>query len=242
MHESTTIHLLSGGAAQGLVTQLQVRFQAQFQAKFKTQGGCTVAGNFGAVGIMKDRLLAGEACDVIILTEALIGQLIADGHVVAGSARSLGIVKTGIAVKVGEPAPDVGDPGALKAALLSATGIYFPDPVKATAGIHFMKVLKALGVDAALADRLRPFPNGATAMREMSQCEQAGLIGCTQVTEILYTPGTKLVAPLPREFELATVYTAAVCTRARHPSMAVAFIDLLTAAETAALRRAAGFE
>ena len=242
MHESTTIHLLSGGAAQGLVTQLQVRFQAQFQAKFKTQGGCTVAGNFGAVGIMKDRLLAGEACDVIILTDALIGQLIADGHVAASSARALGIVKTGIAVKAGEAAPDVDNPEALKAALLSATGIYFPDPVKATAGIHFMKVLKALGIDATLADRLRPFPNGATAMAEMSQCSQVGLIGWTQVTEILYTPGIKLVAPLPKAFELATVYTAAVCTGARHAAMAAAFIDLLTGAETSALRRTAGFE
>ena len=234
MIDSHVLHLLSGGAAQGAVAQLQMQFQAQ--------NAYLVSGSFGAVGLMQDRLLAGEACDVIILTEALIGQLMAEGHVVAGSVRSLGVVKTGIAVKAGEPAPDVGDPDALKAALLGATGIYFPDPVKATAGIHFMKVLKALGIDATLADRLRPFPNGATAMREMSQCEQAGLIGCTQVTEILYTPGTKLVAPLPREFELATVYTAAVCTRAKHAAMAAAFIDLLTGAETSALRRTAGFE
>jgi molybdate transport system substrate-binding protein len=238
MNDSNTVRLLSGGAVQGLVNQLQ----AQFQAGFETQGGCTLAGNFGAVGIMKDRLLAGEACDVIILTEALIAQLTAEGHAVAGSARALGVVKTGIAVKAGAPLPGVNNPAALKAALLAATGIYFPDPVKATAGIHFMKVLQALGIDAILADRLRPFPNGATAMREMSQCPQAGLIGCTQVTEILYTPGITLVAPLPKEFELATVYTAAVCARATHPAMAVALIHLLAGAETAALRRTAGFE
>ncbi len=238
MNEFTTVYLLSGGAAQGLVKQIQ----PQFQAKFETQGGAMVAGNFGAVGVMKDRLLAGEACDVIILTEALIGQLIGSGDVVAGSARALGVVRTGIAVKAGELVPDVGNPEALKAALLSATGIYFPDPVKATAGIHFMKVLRGLGIDATLADRLRPFPNGATAMREMSHCPQPGLIGCTQVTEILYTPGIMLVAPLPKEFELATVYTAAVCTGTRHPVMAAAFIDLLSGAEAAAVRRAAGFE
>ena len=191
---------------------------------------------------MKDRLLAGEACDVIILTEALIGQLTAAGHVVSGRARALGVVKTGIAVKADELVPIVDNPAALKAALLGAIGIYFPDPVTATAGIHFMKVLKALGIDAELADRLRPFPNGATAMREMSQCPQAGLIGCTQVTEILYAPGIKLVAALPKEFELATVYTAAVYTGARHPAMAQALIDLLTGADTEALRRTAGFE
>ena len=78
-------------------------------------------------------------------------------------------------------------------------------------------MLKALGIDATVADRLRPFPNGATAMREMSHCPEAGLIGCTQVREILYTPGIKRVAPLSKEFELDTVYTAAVCAGARLP-------------------------
>jgi hypothetical protein len=36
------------------------------------------------------------------------------------------------------------------------------------------------------------------------------------VTEILYTPGVELVAPLPPRFELATVYTVAVSARAAH--------------------------
>lgn len=230
----TSLHLLSGGAAQGLVVPLQDRFQAQ--------SGCAIQGNYGAVGLMKDRLLAGEPCDVIILTQALIEQLTASGHVRAGSAQSLGLVKTGIAVKVGEPAPPVDSPAALKAALLAAQGIYFPDPVKATAGIHFMNVLKGLGIDAIVAARLRPFPNGNIAMRELSQAKESGLIGCTQVTEIRYTPGVQLVAPLPKEFELATVYTAAVCTRATQPQAARDLIALMSSADAAALRRACGFE
>lgn len=230
----TSLHLLSGGAAQGLVTQLQDQFQAQ--------SGCAIQGNFGAVGLMKDRLLAGAPCDVVILTQALIEQLTASGHVLAGSAQSLGVVKTGIAVKVGEPVPPVATPADLKAALLAARGIYFPDPVKATAGIHFMNVLKRLGIDTALTSRLHPFPNGATAMREMAQAAGAGLMGCTQVTEILYTPGVQLVAPLPKEFELATVYTAAICAQAGQPQAATALIRLLISPEAALLRRSGGFE
>lgn len=229
-----SIRLLSGGAAQGLVTQLQGRFQAR--------NGCAIEGSFGAVGLMKDRLLAGEPCDVIILTQALIEQLAASGHVLAGSGQPLGRVKTGIAVKLGEPVPQVDSVAALKAALLAAQGIYFPDPVKATAGIHFMNVLKELGIDAALSSRLRPFPNGATAMRELAQASGAGLIGCTQVTEILYTPGVQLVAPLPQAFELATVYTAAVCGQAERPQAAAELIRLLVSDEAAPLRRAGGFE
>jgi molybdate transport system substrate-binding protein len=229
-----TIRLLSGGAAQGLVRQLQDRFLAE--------SGYRVAGNFGAVGAMRDRLLAGEPCDLIILTQALIDALIGGGQVVDGSQTPLGVVKTGVAMKAGETAPRVDTAAALKAALLAAPGIFFPDPVKATAGIHFMKVLQALGIAEALAARLRPFPNGATAMREMAQAGEAGLIGCTQITEILYTPGVQLVGLLPTEFELVTVYTAAVCSAAREPQAAADLIRLLAGTDAAAVRSAGGFE
>jgi molybdate transport system substrate-binding protein len=228
------VRLLSGGAAKGLVSQLQDRFNSQT--------GCAVHGDFGAVGIMRDRLLAGEPCDVVILSQALIDQLAKDGHVERDSVTPLGAVKTGVAVKAGERAPDVATAAALKSALLGAKGIYFPDPQKATAGIHFMKVLKSLGVDEQLAARLRPYPNGATAMREMAQSAETGLIGCTQVTEINYTPGVQLVGLLPPEFELATVYTAAVCTRATQPTAAANLIRLLASREAAAMRASGGFE
>jgi molybdate transport system substrate-binding protein len=231
---SEQIHVLSGGAAQGLVIQLQERFRAQHDFG--------VAGTFGAVGMMKDSLLAGTPCDVIILSEALISGLTASGDLIAGSARALGAVKTGVAVKSGDAPVDVSSPEALKAALRAAKGIYFPDPVKATAGIHVMRVLKELGLDVELADRLRPFPNGATAMRAMADSAEKGLVGCTQVTEILFTDGVDLVAPLPKEFELATVYTAAVTTRSAHPAAAAALIAMLTSPDAAALRLACGFE
>lgn len=230
----TSIHLLSGGAAQGLVTQLEDRFQAQHQ--------CNIDANFGAVGMMKDSLLAGTPCDVVILTDALITQLIASGDLVAGSARALGAVKTGVAIKDGDAPVAVHSPAALKAALQAARGIYFPDPLKATAGIHFMNVLKQLGLESELADRLRPFPNGATAMKAMAEAAGPGLIGCTQVTEILYATGVQLIAPLPVEFELATTYTAALCTRAAQPQAAHALIELLASPDAAALRLACGFE
>ncbi len=228
------LHILSGGAAKGLVGQLE--------AKFLAQTHCTVSGTYGAVGLMKDKLLAGAPCDVLILTQALIDQLTASGDVVAGSASTLGLVKTGVAVKTGEPQPKVDTPADLKATLLAASGIYFPDPAKATAGIHFMKVLQELGIDHELAPRLRVFPNGATAMGEMAKSAEVGLVGCTQVTEILYTNGVQLVAVLPKAFELATVYTAAVCTKAAQPQAATALIKLLTSPEAAELRRSGGFE
>ena len=238
MHTPHQLHLLSGGAAQGLVSHLQ--------GSFKAKHLCSISGTFSAVGMMKAALLAGAPCDVIILTDTLIAELMSSGHVLAGSAKNVGVVKTGVAVKSGDRPVDVSTPDKLKAVLRAAKGIYFPDPIKATAGIHVMKVLKALALDVELASKLHPHANGATAMKAMADAEAlpggSGLIGCTQITEIVYTSGVDLVAPLPKEFELATTYTAAVCTNATQPESAAALIALMASADTAALRLTCGFE
>lgn len=228
------IHLLSGGAAFGLVSRLQERYALE--------SGCAVEGRYSAVGAMREQLLAGAPCDVLILTAALIAELQASGHVALGSARALGKVRTGVAVQQGDASPALDTPEQLKAALLNASAIYFPDPIQATAGIHFMAVLQRLGIDGPLAPRLRPFPNGASAMAEMARSGERGAIGCTQITEILSIPGVRLAAALPKTFELATVYTAAVAARAQNPQAAQALVALLAGAEAASLRRECGFE
>ena len=230
---SRFIHLLSGGAAQGLVNDLKPSIEVATSTMMSS--------TFGAVGLMKQRLIEGAPCDVVILTAALIEQLTASGHVLAGSARHLGPVKTGVAVKSGSPWPQLETAEQLKAAMLAATGIYFPDPQLATAGIHFMKVLNGLGIADTVASKLRPYPNGNTAMNAMAACDDPQAIGCTQVTEILITAGVDLVANLPIEFELATTYTAGVRSTSTCAQQAQAMIDILTSPEHANLRAQGGF-
>jgi molybdate transport system substrate-binding protein len=79
-------------------------------------------------------------------------------------------------------------------------------------------VLRRLGLHDRLAHRFATFPSGAVAMRELAASSDDVPIGCTQVTEILYTDGVRLAGVLPSEFELATGYTAAVAARSADPS------------------------
>jgi molybdate transport system substrate-binding protein len=225
--------VLSGGAAQGLVGALA--------PQFKAETGCDIDGTFGAVGAMRDELLAGTPADVVILTYALIHELARRGHVVPGSAADIGTVLTAIAVRRDDPAPPIADAADLRAALLAGGEIYFPDPKLATAGIHFAGVLDRLGIAAEVAPRLRTFPNGATAMRALAAATGQRPIGCTQATEILATPRLRLVAPLPGELGLATVYTAAVCTKAGLSEQARALVGLLGSPAARESRQRAGF-
>ena len=181
--------------------------------------GASIRGTFGAVGAMREKLLAGEPCDAFVSTAQMLDALEKDGRVVAGSVRPIGRVRTGIAVRAGDPVPTITDGESLAARLREAPAIYMPDAERATAGIHFIRVLDRLGLLGTVAARLRAFPNGATAMLELAHSGIPGAIGCTQVTEILYTPGVVLAAMLPTEFELATVYSAAVCANAESPAL-----------------------
>lgn len=219
------LRILSAGAAQGVVSALAAQHGFELEAQF------------GAVGAMREKLDAGAACDLIVLTRRQIDVLLAQGRCTA--AADLGRVRTGVAVRAGDPQPPIGDRAALRASLLGAEAIFHPDASKATAGIHFAKVLAALGIAAAVAARLRPHPNGASAMRALAASDAPGAIGCTQISEIRNTPGAALVGPLPGEFELATTYSAALSAPGDGPRR---FFDLLTGHASAALRSAAGFE
>jgi molybdate transport system substrate-binding protein len=125
---------------------------------------------------------------------------------------------------------------------MASRGIYVPDTEASTAGIHVMRVLRDLGIEQAVRPFLRPFANGAIAMRHLAEAQEQNAIGCTQITEIKYSPGLTLVGPLPEAQGLGTVYAAAVAARSAQPSLARAFAGLLTGAATSDLRIASGFE
>jgi hypothetical protein len=136
-------------------------------------------------------------------------------------------VQTAIAVPAQASAPPIGDAEALKSTLLAATALYFPDATLSTAGAHVAAMLAQLGLRDAMASRLRMFANGATAMRELVAAADDGAVGCTQATEIVATPGLKLVGALPAPFALATVYSAALASAAGDGDAARRFIEAL---------------
>jgi len=225
--------ILSGGAAQGLV--------ARIAPKFEAVTGWSIDGEFGAVGTMAAKLRSGVTADLIILTAAIVGELDREGFVVAGSIRPVGLVETALAVRSQDSMAPVAAAAALRRAFLAAEAIFVPDITASTAGIHVMTVLNRLGIADQVRPQLKIFPNGATAMRSLAASDAVHPIGCTQSTEIIGSPGLKLVGPLPDEFALKTIYSAAIAAKAADVAIATAFVDLLAGAEQLPLRIKAGF-
>jgi molybdate transport system substrate-binding protein len=229
----SSLKILSGGAAQGLVASLE--------AKFKAMTGLGIEGEFGAVGAMADKLRAGTPADILVLTAAMIADLARENLVAGGSIVDIGLVETAIAIRAGDAPVSIRNTVELRKAFLTADAIFVPDTRASTAGIHVAKVLQQLGIADEVAARLNIFPNGATAMRNLVASTATKPIGCTQSTEIIGTPGVVLSGSLPPGCELSTVYTAAVATQAADAEHAQDLIDLLTGADQRELRRLAGF-
>ena len=230
-----TLHILSAGAAKAVVNTLAETF---------TREECVaVSAVFNAAGTIRTQFVAGEPCDVLILPIAMLDALAAERRIDANTHLSLGHVPTGIAVATGVAAPRIGDAAATRSAFENASAIYCPDTQQSTAGLHVVRVLQEMGIHASVAARIRDYANGAQAMAALaalgSRRERA--IGCTQVTEILYTPGVSLVGVLPPPFELTTIYSVAVSSQSRDSERALRFAALLTGPHSEALRIESGF-
>jgi molybdate transport system substrate-binding protein len=229
----TALRILSGGAAQGLVASLALQFKALT--------GLAIDGEFGAVGTMAGKLETGTGADLVLLTAAVIADLIQKGLVIRDTVEDIGIVETAIALRAGDPPVSISDATGLRKALLAADAIFVPDTKASTAGIHVASVLDRIGIAAEVASRLKIYPNGATAMRHLAAADAVTAIGCTQSTEIINTPGVVVSGALPPGYELATVYTAGVTSQSRQATDAKRLIALLTAADHSELRERAGF-
>ena len=229
-----TIRILSGGAAQAVVEKIA--------AEFRRDTGHEISAEFSAVGSMKEKVVAGEPVDMVILTAALVDGLIAGGFVVPGSRIDLGRVGTGVAVRAGTPLPDVSNADVLRGTMLAATCIACPDPAVATAGKVVMNLVEKLGIAGQVKPKMKYFPNGYAAMGWLASSTGNLEMGITQVTEILPNKGVTLAGPLPDALQMKTVYSVGLASRAANADVAKEFIARLTAPAARPVLTAAGYE
>jgi molybdate transport system substrate-binding protein len=230
--EAAELKVMSAGAMKTIVTELG--------ADFTRETGHTLALTTGTVGQLRDKILAGEAADVVVMSDTAIDQLIGQGHLVRGSRVDIARTGIGVAVREGAPKPDIATPEALKQALLAAKSIAYVDPASGgTSGIYFATVLQRLGIADAVKDKSILKPGGFVA--ELVARGEAEL--CVhQISEILPVKGATLVGPLPRELQKVTVYSAALPARAPGGEPAKAFIEFLSRPAFKAKLAAAGLD
>lgn len=200
------VRVLAAGAAKAALEKIAPQFQRAT--------GHTVRAGFDTVGAQRDQVLkapAGEAADMVILSDSAIAQLAAAGRLGATPRQPIGTVAVSLAVPAGTALPDISTAEALKLTLQGAKSIAYADPARgATAGTHFDKVLQALGLRESLAPQLHVLPFGVDVIKDVSIGKFA--LGVSQSSEILQHEGIAMVGPLPAPYALTTAYSAAVAS------------------------------
>jgi molybdate transport system substrate-binding protein len=213
------IKVMSAGAVKPMVAALG--------AEFERDSGTKIDFNFGTAGALRDRIKAGEAADLVVLSESIIAGLDKLGLIAAGSIADLGRTVTGVVVRDGAPMPDISTPEAFKQALLKAKSVAYTDPkAGGSGGIFLAALLEKLGI-AAEVNRNAVLGKGGVDVT-ISVAEGRAELGVTFISEVLPIKGVTVVGPLPGDLYNANTYTAAIHAGSAARDTAAAFLRKLT--------------
>jgi molybdate transport system substrate-binding protein len=195
---------------------------------------------YSTIAELKKRIDGGETADVMLLSRPILDDLAGQGKVTQGSIVNIGASYVAVGVRAGAPIPDISTPEKLKAALLATKSISYADPSKGGAsGVHFAKVLDRLGIAAEMKPKTKLVPNAQAG--ELVASGEAEM-GVAQASEIAAVPGTRLVGPLPGEFNSRITFAAGIGSTCKDPSAAKALIDLLASPAGAVVLKSKGMD
>ena len=208
--------------------------------KFEAQSGHKVKATYGSGGGTKAQVIKGEPFDVPVV-QLPLEPVIASGQVVPASETPLAHVEVGIAVRTGQPKPDISTVDKVKKLLLDAKYIAYPNAAAgAAAGVSFEQTLQKLGIAEAMKPKIKPAQGGRGAMLLLAKGEID--IGLTFISEIITEPGVEAVGPLPRDISTPTVLIGFVSSHAKEPEAAKALVSFLSSPAAASVYRARGME
>ena len=220
---SGEVHVLTSGGFAAAYDVLAPRFEAATGMRLVTAQGASTG---GAPDSIPARLARGERFDVLIMSQAGLNELVGRGLVRADSRVDLASSSIGMAVREGEPLPDISTPEAFRAALLAAESIGYSASVSGT--YLATELFPRLGLSAELGPKSRRIVSErVAAVVARGEVE----VGFQQVSEILSIAGAAYAGPLPAEYQRVTTFSTGVMAAARNPAGGQRLIDYLSSAE-----------
>jgi len=216
-------------ATRELLAELAARAQ-------RVLGQAIAAEAAGGVDVAK-RVQAGEKVDVVVLSREAIDRLIDSGRLLRDSRVDLAKSGIALAVRAGDPRPDITSEQAVRDAVLSAKSVsYSTGP----SGVYLEKLFARWGILEQIRARIRVAPPGVPVGSLVAQGEVQ--LGFQQLSELLHLAGIEVVGSLPESIQSITVFSAAIAATCPSPAAARALLDYMAGAETASIKRRYGME
>ncbi|WP_441235770.1 substrate-binding domain-containing protein [Bradyrhizobium sp. 930_D9_N1_4] len=204
---------------------------------FEAASGIHVDSDFAPTLALLKRLRDGEAADLVILTREGLDEMIGEGRVVADSAADLARSYVGLAVRAGQPHPDIATEAALRATLLAARSVAYSR--LGASGVYFAQLIQQWGIAAEINARATIVEQGFTAERLVSG--EADL-AVQQISELKQVEGIEIVGPVPHELQTPAVFSAGRMANAKSAEAADRLLRYLASPEVVPVLRQSGLE
>jgi len=215
----------------------------QLTAEFERASGHRLHCSYGPSNRVFKQVAEGEVNDVTIVTAQLIGELIKQGRIVAGSETDLARSAMALAVQKGAPQPDISTAEKFKEAMLKAKSLGMSNPVGGgTSGGVLARAFERLGIADEMKPKLTFGPGGPAGLIGNFLVRKEVELGIQQMPELMAVPGIDIVGPLPPGIQQISTFCAGVSTGAKQAAAGRAFIAFMTTPAAKAVLRAKGME
>jgi molybdate transport system substrate-binding protein len=203
---------------------------------FERKTGHKLKATIGAGGATHQQVVRGEPFDVPVV-QPPYKDVLDSGNVVASSETPLATVAVVVAVRKGDPKPDISTPDAVKRMLLAAKAISYPDGAGGrggAAGVSFDETQKKLGIFEQMQPKIKRV-QGVSLMQLLTRGDID--VAVTFASEIS-DPGVAVVGALPRAISTPTALVGFISSHAKAGEAARALLSYLSSSEAAAAYKA----
>jgi molybdate transport system substrate-binding protein len=225
----TALRVLSTLAVMGAMPALSAAYQIETGVALDVDFAPTVA--------LLERLRAGAEADIAILTASGIDGLIGEGLIRPGTRTDVALSFIGVAVRAGEPKPDISSAEAFRATLLAARCVAYSRI--GASGLYFADLIRRLGIEHQVNSKAIIVASGFTAEQVVSG---AADLAVQQVSELLVVPGIDVVGKLPPKIQTVATFSAGLLAGSVQPDAAAGLLLFLRSRAIAPILRRHGLE
>lgn len=223
--QKAELNVMCSGGFTAAYQILSSQFMDQNMIELETVYGASI----GSVpSSIPERLARREQADVVILANEGMEQLVEDGYVIADSRVELAESIIGMAVREGQPLPDISSVDHLKSVLLKAKSIAYS---ASTSGTYLStELFQRLGIEDQIRDKcIRVEGERVGSVVARGEAE----IGFQQVSELLPIQGITYVGIIPMEVQYVTTYSAAITVNSENVESARKLISYISSSKAA---------
>jgi len=205
--------------------------------QFEQASGHKVVTDFAVIAVLKRRIAAGEAFDIVVPSPELVDELVGEGKIAADTRTAFGRTGVALGVRKGTPKPDISTAENLKRALLAAKAVGHSK--EGQSGVHFREALQRLGI----AEEMRPKLRALDGKEQASAIQNGDIdILASGMGPIMDMPGVDSLGGLPAALQSYVRLSIGVSTASKEPEAARSLLRFLTSPAVAPALKAKGVE